>query len=125
MCTCVFLSLTLLQKPTTQSSISTTQHQTALLQFSNQAATDSLKAAVGISTTTKDNSPSAAAKEYGGLAGSYSSATQSYVAAAASNVQQGGHSASLNFFVPFFGPLLGPLFSNLFEIAYCNLAQPK
>ena len=85
---------TLLQKPTTQSSISTTQHQTSLLQFSQQAATDSLKAAVGISTT-KDNS---AGKEYGGFsgapappaatAGSYSSAASSYVAAASSNPQQ-------------------------------------
>ena len=86
---------TLLQKPTTQSSISTTQHQTSLLQFSQQAATDSLKAAVGISTT-KDNS---AGKEYGGFgstapaptaatAGSYSSAASSYVAAASTKPQQ-------------------------------------
>merc|ERR1719471_2838977 len=85
---------TLLQKPTTQSSISTSQHQTSLLQFSQQAATDSLKAAVGISTT-KDNS---AGKEDGGFggnsapsaatAGSYSSAASSCVAAASSNTQQ-------------------------------------
>lgn len=61
-----------------------------------QAATDSLKAAVGISTT-KDNS---SGKEYGGFGsaapaappaatvGSYSSAASSYVAAASSNTQQ-------------------------------------